>query len=229
MTWPTTGRVIELPIRSSIFLAFMSLAISNTFLLVLGWYPLRHNICGIAVVLSLALDMRPYAFDRLDGCGERNDDNVIHALQCSERFYSEMVIKEGTSRTLVDMTFTCNGDDQNIAERFCLLEKNDVSGVHQVKGPVALHDPKTPTADGIHASRSFVKSDQFGGSGHFGSKRKEGIRQRRPAEFHDFHVVVLGLVNVRKLPPLQSAPQFHHLLPYRADWLITEFTDNLLG
>jgi hypothetical protein len=73
------------------------------------------------------------------------------------------------------MTFACNGDDEHIAESLRFLEKNDMSRVHQVKGPMALHDPKILAADGIHAPRSLFKGDQFGGFGHSGLKRKEGI------------------------------------------------------
>ncbi len=89
-----------------------------------------------------------------------NQHDIIDAFQGGQGPGAEFVVEAGPAGSLVDVLRIGHGDDQDVAEGLGLLEVDDVAGMDQVKGAVALDDPQPLAAKGFQKTGGlFVGQD----------------------------------------------------------------------
>ena len=120
------------------------------------------NVIGrVGVFGSLAVDERLDRFDGLDRGGVRNEHDVIDTGKCGERAGAERIVEIRTAGALVDVFFSRDRDNKNITELLGVFEMNDVSGVDEIEGAVALHQALAFAAQFIEQRGGFGEWDDF--------------------------------------------------------------------
>ena len=94
----------------------------------------------ILVFQPLAVDVGTNQLDGLHGGGVRHHHHMIHRLKGGERLSPKGIVEKRATRALVHMGSSRKSDNQDIPEFFGLLEMDDVAGMNQIKGSVALDE-----------------------------------------------------------------------------------------
>ena len=122
------------------------------------------NVIGcVGVFGSLAVDVRFDRFDGLDGGGVRNEHNEVDTGERGQCAGAERIVEIRAPGSFVDVFLSRDRDNKNITELLGVFEMNDVSGVDEIEGAVALHQALAFAAKLVEKRGRFGERNDFGG------------------------------------------------------------------